>query len=77
MLTEDGRFDDAMRWARVAVEEMRNRPEPHDTLGWIYLKNNQPVEALAEFSRAADLAPRNTLYRDHVQQAKTALDASR
>jgi Tfp pilus assembly protein PilF len=77
MLAEDGRFDDAMRWARVAVEEMRNRPEPHDTLGWIYLKNNQSVEAIAEFSKAVDLAPRNTLYRDHLQQAKTALTASR
>ena len=77
MLAEDGRFAEAMRWGRVAVDEMRNRPESHDTLGWIYLKNNQSVEAIAEFSKAVDMAPRNTLYRDHLQQAKTALTASR
>jgi len=66
-----------LRWGRVAVDQLRNRPEPHDTLGWIYLKNNQSVEAIAEFSKAVDLAPQHKLYRDHLQQAKTALTASR
>ena len=63
MLADDGRHAEALRWARVAVERLRNRPEPHDTLGWVYLKNNQPVDAIAEFTKALDLAPQSKVYR--------------
>ena len=52
MLAEDGRLDDALRWATVATGEMTGRPGPHDTLGWIRLKMKQPVEALASFELA-------------------------
>jgi tetratricopeptide (TPR) repeat protein len=73
MLAEDGDYDAALRWAQVATDAIRERPEPHDTLGWIYLRRNQPVEALAAFERALDLAPQNRLYQEHRQAAKTAL----
>ena len=47
MLAEDGKYDEALKLATVATEELRDRPEPQDTLGWIYLQKNLPVHALA------------------------------
>jgi Tfp pilus assembly protein PilF len=73
MLAEEGRYDEALRWARVAAEELRMRPEAHDTLGWVYLKKNQPIDALAAFEKAAALAPQNRVYQEHRAAAKTAL----
>src|SRR6185369_18035063 len=67
MLAQDGKYDDAMRWAKVAVEYLRSRPEPQDTLGWIHLKANRPIEALAAFEKALSLAPQNTTYREHAE----------
>jgi tetratricopeptide (TPR) repeat protein len=77
MLAEDGRYDEALRWAKVATDELRNRAEPHDTLGWIYLKMSQPVEARAAFQRALDLAPQSHVYQEHLNAAKEALGARR
>lgn len=77
MLAEDGRLDEALRWATVAADEMRSRPEPHDTLGWIRLKMKQPVEALASFELATALAPQNRVYQDHVAAARAALGLAR
>jgi Tfp pilus assembly protein PilF len=71
MLAEDGQFDEALKLAGVAAAEMRDRPEPHDTLGWIYLKKNLPVHALPAFRRAIELSPSNELYRKHLAEAQT------
>jgi cellulose synthase operon protein C len=70
MLAEDGKYDDALRYATVATEEMRERPEAQDTLGYIYLQKDLPVHALPAFERAVQLAPQNPLYRQHLQQAQ-------
>ena len=70
ILGQDGQYDDALRWARVAVETLRMRPEPQDTIGWIELKSNRPVEALAAFERALSLAPQNSVYKDHAAAAR-------
>src|SRR5262249_11091845 len=70
ILGQDGQYDDALRWARVAVETLRMRPEPQDTLGWIELKSNRPVEALAAFERALSLAPQNLVDKDHAAAAR-------
>ena len=59
------------------MERLRNRPEPHDTLGWVYLKNNQPVDAIAEFTKALDLAPQSKTYREHLEMAKARLATPR
>jgi tetratricopeptide (TPR) repeat protein len=75
MLAQDGKYDEAMRWAKVAVEYLRSRPEPQDTLGWIHLKANRPIEALAAFEKALSLAPQNTTYREHAEAARAALAA--
>jgi tetratricopeptide (TPR) repeat protein len=73
MLAEDGSCDEAMRWAQVAVESLRGRPEPSDTLGVVLLKLNRPTEALAAFEKAAALAPRNPVYQEHRASARMAL----
>ena len=73
MLAEDGRYDEALRWAAVATDVLRARPEPQDTLGWIRLKMNQPTEALASFQRAHDLAPQTRVYQEHLQAAREAM----
>jgi tetratricopeptide (TPR) repeat protein len=73
MLAEEGKYDDAVRWASVAADGLRGRPEPQDTLGWIYLKTDRPADALAAFERASSAAPQEPLYAQHVAQAKKAL----
>jgi Tfp pilus assembly protein PilF len=73
LLAEDGRYDEAMRWAQVAVEVLRGRPEPSDTLGVVLLKLNRPTEALAAFEKAVTLAPHNQVYQEHRATAKAAL----
>ncbi len=70
ILAEDGQFDEALKFATVATEELRDRPEPQDTLGWIYLQKNLPVHALPAFQRALDLAPSNDLYKKHLEEAR-------
>jgi predicted Zn-dependent protease len=73
MLAEEGKYDEAARWAAVAADGLRGRPEPQDTLGWIYLKTDRPADALAAFERASSAAPQEALYAQHVAQAKQAL----
>ena len=63
---EEGRLDDAIRLAGVAVEVMKNRPEPHDTLGWAYYKQGQPGRAISSFERALTIAPENATYHYHL-----------
>ena len=50
------------------------RPEPQDTLGWVYLKKRMPTEASAAFRRALALAPNNQTYKEHAAQAEQALN---
>ena len=73
MLAEDGKYDEAIRWAQVAVESLRGRPEPSDTLGVVLLKLNRPTEALAAFEKAITLAPQNRAYQEHRATAKSMI----
>jgi tetratricopeptide (TPR) repeat protein len=73
MLAEDGDYQNALRWATTAVESLRGRPEPQDTLGWVYLKMARPLDALAAFERARSAAPREPLYAQHADEARKAL----
>jgi tetratricopeptide (TPR) repeat protein len=63
---EEGRLDDAIRLAGVAVDVMKNRPEPHDTLGWAYYKQGHPGRAISSFERALTIAPENATYHYHL-----------
>jgi tetratricopeptide (TPR) repeat protein len=66
MLAEDGRLDDALRLAMVAKEQLRQRPEAEDTLGWVYYKKNLPGHAIPAFERATERAPDNPTYYYHL-----------
>lgn len=78
MMSEDGELDSALKLAMVATEELRDRPEPHDTLGSIYLQKQLPVHALPAFQRAVELAPQNALYKKHLEEARArSADAGR
>ena len=63
---EEGRVDDAIRLAGVAVDAMKNRPEPHDTLGWAYYKQGLSGRAISSFERALSIAPDNATYHYHL-----------
>ena len=66
MLAEEGRLDDALRLATVAKEQLRQRPEAEDTVGWVYDKKNLPGHAIPAFERAIARAPDNATYHYHL-----------
>ena len=66
MYANDGRLDDALRLATVALEALRRRPEAEDTLGWVYLQKGQASRAIASFERARQRAPQNPVYHYHL-----------
>jgi tetratricopeptide (TPR) repeat protein len=66
MLAQDGQLEEALRLATVARDAMRQRPEPEDTLGWIYYRKSLPGHAVPAFRRAIDLAPENPTYHYHL-----------
>jgi len=59
---DEGRLDDALRWATVAHEEMPRRAEVADTLGWVHLRRGDVLLALRWLADAADLRPDNPIY---------------
>jgi len=63
---EEGKLDEAMRLGAIAQQALKRRSEPEDTVGWIYLKKGQPLEAVAAFERARDRAPDNPIYHYHL-----------
>jgi Flp pilus assembly protein TadD len=62
---EDGRLDDALRWA-TAASRQANGAETSDTLGWIHARRGEYREALAPLTLAAQSRPDNPLYRYHL-----------
>ena len=62
---EDGRLDDALRWA-TAASRQANGAETSDTLGWIHARRGEYREALAPLALAAQSRPDNPLYRYHL-----------
>ena len=75
MLAEDGDLDSALKYASIAVAGMGDRPEAHDTLGWVYLKKQLPGHAETSFRRAIELAPQNETYKTHMKEASAAIRA--
>ena len=70
MLAQDGNLDEALRLATVARDAMRQRPEPEDTLGWIYYRKSLPGHAVPAFQRAIELTPDNPTYHYHLGLAQ-------
>jgi tetratricopeptide (TPR) repeat protein len=70
LYADDGRLDEALKLATVAQEEMRQRPEAEDTLGWIYYRKGLATHAVAAFDRALSKAPDNPVYHYHLGLAQ-------
>ena len=66
---EQGRLDDALRWALVAKDELHNVPEAKDTLGWTHVRREEYGEALPLLAAIVEARPDNPLYRYHLGYA--------
>jgi len=56
----------ALRLAQDASQAVPDNPEVCDTLGWIYLKQNSPRNAIEVLSKSVRLAPQNPEYNYHL-----------
>jgi tetratricopeptide (TPR) repeat protein len=65
---QQGRLDEALRWAIVANEQLR-RVETRDTLGWIRVQRGEYREALSMLVSAVQAKPDNPVYRYHIAVA--------
>jgi tetratricopeptide (TPR) repeat protein len=70
ILSEEGRdLDEALRLAERAAAAAPNRPEIHDTVGWIYYRKELPLMAVPRFEKSVSQEPDNALYRYHLALA--------
>jgi Tfp pilus assembly protein PilF len=69
LYAEDGRLDDALQLAQVAKQELGRSPNARDTLGWIYLKKKQPLDAIPLFAQCMESQPENPTYAYHLALA--------
>ncbi len=51
-------MDEALRFALVAKGQLRRSPQVNDTLGWIYVRQEQPLEAIPLLAACAGSATR-------------------
>jgi tetratricopeptide (TPR) repeat protein len=70
ILSEEGKdLDEALRLAERAAASAPNRPEIHDTVGWIYYRKELPLLAVPSFEKSVSQAPESALYRYHLALA--------
>jgi tetratricopeptide (TPR) repeat protein len=71
ILSEEGKdLDEALRLAERAASAAPNRPEIHDTLGWIYYRKELPMMAVPRFEKSISQEPENATYRYHLALAQ-------
>jgi putative PEP-CTERM system TPR-repeat lipoprotein len=70
LYAEDGRLDDALRLATSAERALEQRPEPADTLGWVYYRKGLFARAIEAFEKALARAPEKALYHYHLGLAR-------
>jgi tetratricopeptide (TPR) repeat protein len=58
--------DRALDLAQKAADKAKDSAEIQDTLGWTYLKKNQPDEAVAAFRAALQSQPKNPTFHYHL-----------
>jgi tetratricopeptide (TPR) repeat protein len=61
-----GNLDVALGLAQTAAQQMPDRPEINDTLGWIYYKKDLPGQAIAVLERSVELDSTSPLYHYHL-----------
>jgi Flp pilus assembly protein TadD/Zn-dependent protease with chaperone function len=68
-LLSESDLEAALSYAHRAVHLMPNEPNTQDTLGWVYLKRKQTVEAFASFRQAFEQKPADAAIRSHLAMA--------
>ena len=63
------RLDEALRLAQAAAIELPDNPDVHDTMGWVYYKQELPGLAIRAFELSVEKAPANPLYHHHLALA--------
>lgn len=66
---DEGNVEEAVRLGRIAQEQLPDRPEMNDTLGWMLHKAGRYDAALQYLSRALERSPSSALYHFHVGMA--------
>jgi tetratricopeptide (TPR) repeat protein len=66
---QGGDLDEALRLALLAKEQIADRPEVDDTLGWIYLKRGEVGLALPLLRSTVERDPNNPVYQYHLGRA--------
>lgn len=72
MAETGGNLTDAMRLVQEALQQYPNESSFNDTIGWIYLKQNNFPTAIQIFQRLKQQSPREVEYRIHLGQALLA-----
>jgi tetratricopeptide (TPR) repeat protein len=66
---QGGDPDRALDLAKKAAQNAKDSAEIQDTLGWAYLKRNQPDEAAAAFRTALRANPNDATFHYHLGMA--------
>jgi tetratricopeptide (TPR) repeat protein len=67
ILAEEGtNLDEALRLAQRASAAAPDRPEIHDTVGWIYYRKELPSLAIGPFEKSVAQDPDNPTYHFHL-----------
>jgi tetratricopeptide (TPR) repeat protein len=69
LYAEDDRLDEALRLALAAKQELGRTPSARDTLGWIYVKKKQPLDAIPLLVQCTEAQPDNPTYAYHLAVA--------
>ena len=64
----------ALELAQIAKEELPDRHEVNDTLGWVYYRMGLPASAIPPLAEAVDQQPDNPSYHYHLGMAEMASD---
>jgi Tfp pilus assembly protein PilF len=63
---QGGDLDEALRLALMAREQLPQRPEVNDTVGWVRYKRGEFSQAVPSFKQSAEQDPQNPVYQYHL-----------
>ena len=69
LYSEDDRLDEALRLALAAKQELGRAASARDTLGWIYVRKKQPLDAIPLLVQCTEAQPDNPTYAYHLAVA--------
>ncbi len=65
-LAANKQLDDALQLAQTAIQALPDTPEVADTLGWVYVKRNQPSLGIPHLEASAGKAPTEAVFQYHL-----------